>query len=567
MKIRKLLFPLLILVSAVWQACHQDNLELNGPSARIVFTGQITDENDQPLAGATVSAGSASTTTNVDGVFRLEAVNLPARNAILSVSLAGYFDFSRAYIVENNAFLPVSIQLLKKQMIHSFLATQSTVAQAGPAQIKFPAGSVARSDGNAYSGVVQVYARYLDPVDPDLNRHMPGDLRGIGAGGEEQTLATFGMIGVELTTPGGDPLQIASGREAEIVMPIPSEKSAVAPAEIPLWHYDLEQARWIEDGSAEKIGDQYVGKVKHFSFWNCDAKFPLVYLKGKIFLENHEQPVNGAVVRLTILSNGWEGYADTDSEGRFGGGIPKDEVLKLDVVLPGYCGYQVLYTQNIGPFSTDVSLPDIVIKNLNASTLVVSGHLIDCKGKPVTNGFAIAHIAGYDQHIYAEADGNFNAVIVQCDDADVQITGYDITNINQSETMTFSKPSASIEVGDLAVCGGVNEFIEIIFDGAKTTFIDSLDAVILEGTWTHIRASQQNAAVAFSIDNNFQTGTFPLQTFSLSPSGVILNNLNMNAVITEFGPPGQRIAGTLSGTAQSPDGQTHTISGSFRLMR
>jgi len=558
---------LLLLLPAFWQSCQKDQFETDGPSARIVFAGQITDENDQPLAGATVSAGNASAITDGNGVFRLDAVNLPARNAILKVRLAGYFDFSRAYVVENNAIQPVSIQLLKKRMIHSFLAAQNTIAQAGAAQIRFPANSVSRSDGSAYSGVVQVYARYLDPTDPDLSRHMPGDLRGISSSGEDQTLATFGMLGVELATPGGDPLQIANGQTVEIAMPIPSEKSVAAPTEIPLWHYDLEKARWVEEGSAQRVGDQYVGKVKHFSFWNCDAPFPLIYMKGKVFLENHEQPVGGAVVRLTMLSNGWKGFGETDTEGRFGGAIPTNELMKLEVILPADCGTQVLYTQMIGPFSTDVSLPDIVIKNLNAKTLVVSGRLINCAQKPVTKGFAIINIAGNPYHSYSDAGGNFSAVVIQCDNAAVEIIGYDMTAEKKSQTLNFPNPAATIQTGDLEVCESLTEFIEIIYDGVKTTFIDSLNTAVVEGRWFFISAGQQDKSVYLSIENDHKTGLFPVPNFSFTTSAGTLNNLNIWATITEFGLSGQPVVGTISGTAQSANGQNHTITGSFRVLR
>jgi hypothetical protein len=33
---------------------------------------------------------------------------------------------------------------------------------------------------------------------------------------------------------------------------------------------------FLKEGSATKTGSNYVGKVSHFSFWNCDAPFPVV---------------------------------------------------------------------------------------------------------------------------------------------------------------------------------------------------------------------------------------------------------------------------------------------------
>ncbi|HRI58447.1 MAG TPA: carboxypeptidase-like regulatory domain-containing protein, partial [Saprospiraceae bacterium] len=360
MKNWKILLPALLSLSAFWFACRDQNYDDDfQPSVDVAFAGRVIDEAGQPIEGAQIRAGNELAITDANGVFRTAPVSLPARDAKLFVNKIGYFDFSRAFVVQDDALQTVTVQLLRKELAGTFNGSSGGVVNVpGGVSLNFPAGSV-----NA-TGQVQVFARYLDPASPGLPLQMPGDLRAINTGGEQGTLATFGMLGVELADQSGQTVQIAAGSEVEISMPIPADKLAVAPATIALWYYDHDQARWIEEGSAQKVGNQYVGKVKHFSFWNCDAFSATVYMDGQVFLRDDQHPLANAIVRLTVLSNGFQGYGYTNADGWFGGAVPIDYAMKLEVLLPVQCGGQVLFTHDTGPFSNDVTLPPIVITNL-----------------------------------------------------------------------------------------------------------------------------------------------------------------------------------------------------------
>jgi len=101
--------------------------------------------------------------------------------------------------VQNNAILNLTIQLLKKQQAGTINASAGgNINLVNGARLSFPANAIADKTGSAYTGTVRVYARYLDPSDPELAYKMPGDLRGINAEGAAQILSTFGMMAVEL---------------------------------------------------------------------------------------------------------------------------------------------------------------------------------------------------------------------------------------------------------------------------------------------------------------------------------------------------------------------------------
>ena len=569
MKNWKFPLALLLLLPALWLACTKNDVTPDGPNVTVTFAGQVLDENNQPLAGADVHVGIASAVTDANGVFRLQPVQQPARNAILSVHRQDYFDFSRAYVVGNNALQTVRIQLLKKQLVHSFMTAQSTTAQVGAVQIRFPANSVGLAGGGEYSGIVSVYARYLDPSDPDLRLRMPGDLRGISTGGAEQTLATFGMIGVELSTPGGTPLQIAAGKEVEITLPIPAGKSAVAPAEIPLWHYDVESARWIEEGTAQKVGNQYVGKVKHFSFWNCDVGLPLIHLGGHIFIDNPQNPAQLATVKLTVLSQGWEGYGPTYSNGYFGGLVPANEIMKMEVQQLDQCGQWItLSTQTIGPFSTDATLPDEIVTLPNIPSTVISGRLVDCNQQPVTNGYVALGLAPYFwQTIFTDNSGEFKHTVLLCNSNPIELTGYDLNGLATSGPLSFSITGSALQLGDIAVCTTPDEYFEITVDGKKYTFIAGFEG-LTDGSRTSIYGwTPDQSTVYAGFQNNGQTGTFPLLYFQLYPGFDTLSAINMSTQLTQFGTKGQPFSGTINGTIKTQTGQTKTVSGKYKILR
>lgn len=556
---------LLLLSIASWWACNQDPKHLDATIVDVAFAGRIIDENDAPVAGAQIQVGTETIFTDDNGVFRTKKVKLPDNDAILKVSKTGYFDFSRAYFVQDEALQTVTIQLLAKTQVGSFdNASGGTVSIPGGPTLKFPANSVAAS------GNIRVFARYLNPSDAALGLFMPGDLRAINAGGTEQMLGTFGMVAVELES-GGSTVQIAAGKEVELNMPILSTQAAQAPAEIALWHYDTDKARWIEEGSAQKIGNQYVGKVKHFSFWNCDAGLPLVQLNGTVYLNDLQHPLANAVVKLVTTSGSfWPGYAFTDAQGNFGGSVFQNEQMELSIQVYDQCGAQILYTQTVGPFSSNATLPPIIISNAVAGVTTLAGTLEDCAGDPVTNGYVLIN----NSAVFVDASGAFVYSVLNCSPFNVQIQAFDMDNLKESPAVTIQLSPGSInDLAPLVVCTGLDEYIQFNLDGTSYTavspsggvFDDSLNV----GNTVYLSSfngTTTNASLQFQAT---QAGTYPLTAFSINNINAYpIQNSNLSTEVTGFANTiGEYYIGTFSGTFQAEAGGTHTVSGIYRVRK
>lgn len=575
----KLLLPLALFLGAMFfVACHEDDrLTESDKMAKVAFAGRIIDENGDPVSGATVKAGTLSVATDQNGVFRLAEVSLSANHAVLSVTGTGYFDFSRAYVVQDHALQYVTVQLLSKKLAGTLNAASGGVVNvAGGPKITFPANAIADENGNPYTGTVQVVAQYLDPKSPTLGLFMPGNLTGLNLAGERQALSTYGMMAVELQGSFGQKLKIAANAEVEMRVPIDASIVSGAPAEIPLWHYDLDKGYWIEEGSAQKVGNEYVGKVKHFSYWNYDGNLPSVIVNGKVYLNDLDHPLAGVQVTISPANpvNGWGcGHGNTDGNGCYGGSVTKDEVLNLEVSLwDPICGYVVLYQSQVGPFSADATLPPIIVTMPTTQSVSVSGRLLDCNGQPIVNGYAKVTFGSSNNFAYADANGNFTINQILCSTLPNtgQVTGYDFGNLLESDPVAFILPPNTVNVGDVTVCNTLSEYVRYTLDGgqeivnvvptggwdAGLTFITTLDSI-------------QTTFTQFSFMNNGQTGNFPLSSLianqvTFDPQGANTLNTTVSASGTNIG---DLIIGSFGGNFLDYNGTGHTITGSYKVKR
>ena len=140
------------------------------------------------------------------------------------------------------------------------------------------------------------------------------------------------MVAVELESPSGEKLQVKSGSVATLTTPIPLSTRSSAPATIPLWYVDPSTGLWKEEGTASKQGNNYVGTVKHFTYWNCDLPVERVQFSATLKTAD-EKPLVNASVMIKPTSGTYYGSAHgyTDSLGQVSGPIPANMNLALQV--------------------------------------------------------------------------------------------------------------------------------------------------------------------------------------------------------------------------------------------
>jgi len=320
-------------------------------------SGFVTDENEVAVQGASVVFGNASASTDKFGYFEIRNQQVVQQAAVVSIIKPGYFKAVKTYIATANKSAFFRIKMLPKTIAGTVdAAAGGKVTLSSGLSVTLPAGAVVNAaTGNLYTGTVSVAAQWLDPTATDLDRTMPGDLRGLNTDGALKLLQTYGMCAVELTGSSGELLQVANGKKATVNFPLPSAVAGNAPNSIPLWYFDEAKGLWKEEGSAVKSGNNYVGEVSHFSFWNCDV--PANYVRFDCTVKDASgHPVANTTIKISVVGNTQNyRYGYTDSSGYAAGLVPDNSQLLLEVFSDFPCIVS-LFSQNSGFHPSAASL-------------------------------------------------------------------------------------------------------------------------------------------------------------------------------------------------------------------
>lgn len=550
------------------------------------ISGFVTDENNQVVQGATVRAGGATTTTDEYGYFSFSNASVIKNAASVSVSKAGYFKAIKSFVASDGKGVFFRIKMIPKNIAGSFSAASGgVVSLANGMQVSFPANAIVTASNNiAYSGNVNVAAAWIDPSSPELALTMPGDLRGLDEAGYMRLLTTYGMVAVELIGSSNEMLQIAPGLKATVTFPLPASLTASAPNSIPLWYFDEQLGLWKMEGMANRSGNTYVGEVSHFSYWNCDVPNNFVQFNCTV-VNTAGQPVSQAFVKVSVVGSPYRaGFGWTDSAGYTGGAVPRNETLLLEIFSDVNCSTPA-YSQTFTTGSTNVSLGTITIIN-NTYTANVSGTVTDCSNNPVTNGFVIVNV---NQRLYRYAvsnTGTFDFNLLMCSNsAAATIIAEDATAGQQSTPLSYTINAGNNTVPNLQACGiSISQFINYSINGATYSLTAPADSFI-------VFSNPQVTPSRIEINGNMTTagpGGSRYVAFDITDAGIAVGstqslinfytsdildstsiNTPINVAITEYGSPGQFVAGNFTGvlTGSGPTPATYNITCSFRVRR
>ena len=531
--------------------------------------GRVVDESGLPVQGAAVSSGTATTTTDVNGVFTFTSINMSSRFGYVKVVKQGYFTGSRSIITNPAASNYVSIQLMPRTATGTFPAATGgkIVVQTGDTAA-FSGSSVVNAATNAaYTGTVHVFTTYLDPTDPNLYKYMPGDLRGIGTDGNETALQSFGMMLVELEDDAGNKLQIASGQQATLSWAIPASLQATAPATIPLWYFNDSTGKWIQQGTAIRQGNSYTGQVSHFSYWNCDA--PVGTVNFKVHLKDqHGNPLAYTYVLFQSQTLGTRG-GYTDSSGFAQGMIPKGLSLVMQVVSP--CG-SLLGGVNVGPALTDQDLGTVTV-TIDHAELTLTGTVVDCNNTAVDSGFVNATVDGLNYRA-SVSKGVFTLPVSRCfiSTVSVQLLAMDLSTGQQSPVATVSADTGTVNAGQLTACSGSipAQYVNFTLASVPYALATPNNTVGYNfdsySSFSNISGQSSSTLIDIRISQLTATGTYTNDSIYISaPTGYYTGLAT--STITAFGPIDAYIQGTFTGLVATYGGQPQTVSGNFYVQR
>jgi hypothetical protein len=463
---------------------------LAGVEINADFTGRVTDMNGNPVPNALITIGSSFTSTDSRGFYQINNASVDKDFALIQVTSNNFFEQYRNLKPQQNEMNFVDIALLTRSYSAVFNASEGgVVGVVGGAEVTFPANGFVDADGQPYNGQVVVASTYLNPTDVALPQYIPGSLAAVDEQGQGVGMITYGMVGVEMISMSGQPLQLAEGSNAVIEFPIQDAHLAHAPDEIPLWYFNESEGIWYQEGSAVKVGNKYTGEVSHFSFWNCDVSFNTAHLSGTL-VNSGNVPLTNLYVRA-IRPSGQYAHAYVNAAGYFGGIVPAGEDLTLEFYATT-CGNNMVYSMEVAALADDLDLGEIIV-GVDINAVSVSGTVEDCDGN-VLEGIVVTGTPdenGTGGYALTNADGSFDMSFFCLTNGTISVDVIDFgsaTQLLDQEVVYNTATSDVYDMGTISFCDA--EQLEMYFTYEEGDFeflyptvmlYDSLNCVQLYG--------------------------------------------------------------------------------------
>ena len=577
------------ILSFLIMGCEDDlptnNYSNNNP---VTFTvhGKVINENGNIISNARISLNGQEVYTNHLGLYLFKDIEIAGSGAFLKVDKDGYFNSGRRIQAKDASVKKIDIQLLQETWGGSFSSSaggEVTLNNDG-LKIEFQADGFVDENGNPYTGNVGVEYTFISVENENLVNIAPGGLSAINTAGEEVILASYGMIGVELN---GGNVNLAEGYTAKITLPIANEFLADAPSTIPLWHLNEETGFWEEEGTATLQGNTYVGDVSHFSFWNCDAPFPLVELSFQIVGENNN-PVASEYIYASINNNGVTSGGITDDNGYVTGKFPKDEVIQLSMGINNNCSSASYFlNQDIGPFQENTDAGIFVETLQNEETIQIQA--------TIDNSCANNNTDGYFLIVKSNANTNCSwEFYIDDNNFDVQFQGnsadsytaimYDAANFTSSDE--YALDMSLNNIGMISVCENSGEYVILqIENGEEINFfvegsgeglshdlvnfqIGPIDSTLILIDFSSEFQSEINFKIEYT-DVNDKLGTSSLNNIYFYTQSYYLycNDPCSEQTLTlnEFGNSGEYLSGTISGVLGNNQQTNNNYTMDFRF--
>lgn len=373
-----------ILLLVMTTSCHEDLIEEMVITEEITpitrfevdIRGLVSDDEGNPISNVFVQVEGQTFTTDSAGFFQIMNVEMNSGDSQqIIVEAEGFLPVSRLINIISENEIEFNISMISIPPEVSFNAQEGFVAQVSEsATITFFENGIL-SDGEPFNGTVNLRAFHLAKDDEQLFDRLPGDLIGVDLDNSRQFLETFGMIYTVLEDENGNELQPDPSTTALLKIDIPEQHISTAPAQMPLWYFDVSRGVWIEEGIAIRNGNTYEGAVTHFSWWNMDVPLGgLLNVCVTVTNENTGQPFSNTkfIFENEIVSR----TADTDEFGELC--IILQPGVAIEVKLFEECG--ISDVEIIGPFSFDQNNIDVSLGVDDLSEINISGIVTECTG-------------------------------------------------------------------------------------------------------------------------------------------------------------------------------------------
>ncbi len=339
---------------------RQEN-PLSGTILGILLSGTVKNHSTyRGISGAAITVRQyqgdisqkvGTARTSRDGNYTVHVRVKPGRLTVKATAI-GFAPQSIIVDVSDGSSRTADLAMIPVQVTQPFQPENNAAIQVdGQTVVSLSANVLETDSGGAASGQATAMVTVLDASkDPSV---MPGDLESYNADtGEAEPIESFGAMNVEFTGRNGNRLNLASGKQANISIPLASgRRPEDSPRSIPLYYWSDATGYWVEEGEAvlKRTADgkwAYTGSVGHFSTWNADVLYESITMKGCV---QDQQGKSVKYAEVTARGKDYVGSssATTDVDGRFEIAVRPNSELELSAAADGsvYSDAQMIHTE------------------------------------------------------------------------------------------------------------------------------------------------------------------------------------------------------------------------------
>lgn len=439
---------------------------VEGRMEDIALSGIVRDASGTPIEGVSIVSGSSAATTNTDGFFefdQIQVVSVQNDRSVVRFSKAGYFDVVRSMDADDDAADGASweVVMCRKEnndftSIKTYSSSSDQTLQAGEMKIDMPQdGYKVDGTGVGYTGKVKSEMVYLDPNNERFSEMMPGgDLAAVRSDNSSAQLVSYGMTDLNMYAENGDKLQLKEGSKAKLTFPIPAGMGENPPASIPLWSFNEKTGLWEEEGSAQLQGNVYVGEVAHFSWVNLD------YPEKQGTVYGYVKDDTGKALPGVRLSIG-QLLAPTvsKSDGYYSHEVPANTAFSITVKDLYYGGINQKVSVKVPALSpgerrqVDITLPHLVR---------VYGKVMNERGDGIRSSVWVQTEKAKTEVLQTDKDGNFNVYVPKDMKGNATVYARTYRGDEVSKDITIKDKDVYVEL-TVGGSGGVNTNVIHIF--------------------------------------------------------------------------------------------------------
>lgn len=439
---------------------------VEGRMEDIALSGIVRDASGTPIEGVSIVSGSSVATTNTDGFFefdQIQVVSVQNDRSVVRFSKTGYFDVVRSMDADDDAADGASweVVMCKKEnndftSIKTYSSSSDQTLQAGEMKIDMPQdGYKVDGTGVGYTGKVKSEMVYLDPNNERFSEMMPGgDLAAVRSDNSSAQLVSYGMTDLNMYAENGDKLQLKEGSKAKLTFPIPAGMGENPPASIPLWSFNEKTGLWEEEGSAALQGNVYVGEVAHFSWVNLD------YPEKQGTVYGYVKDDTGKVLPGVRLSIGQLlAPTVTNSDGYYSHEVPANTAFSITVKDLYYGGIDQKISVKVPALSpgerrqVDITLPHLVR---------VYGKVMNERGDGIRSSVWVQTEKAKTEVLQTDKDGNFNVYVPKDMKGNATVYARTYRGDEVSKDITIKDKDVYVEL-TVGGSGGVNTNVIHIF--------------------------------------------------------------------------------------------------------